>query len=282
VSPPSLGGLLVSHWQPAWSLDLSAALCAAIYVAATRRLRRGWPRHRALSFLAGVAVILLALQSGIGSFDDRMLSVHMVQHMLLLLVAPLLLLAGRPAILAMSAVPRRHRPALARTLARARRFTGPLQCLSVFYAVVLLTHLGSFYDATLTRPALHDGEHVLYLIAGLMLWWPILDGDPAPGRRLGGLGRLVYVIAAMLPMAIAGAYLNRDPTLAYPAYGSPAHALGLSPLDDQQQAGAIMWVAGDLIMVAVGLWAALVALVAEERHQRERDARAATSGGALG
>ncbi len=81
------------------------------------------------------------------------------------------------------------------------------------------------------------------------------------------------MMAAMAPMALVGAYLNRHATLVYAAYGPPARALGISALNDQAQAGAIMWVAGDVIMVVVGLWAALAALVADERRQQAREAR---------
>ncbi|HWF51761.1 MAG TPA: cytochrome c oxidase assembly protein, partial [Solirubrobacteraceae bacterium] len=104
-------------------------------------------------------------------------------------------------------------------------------------------------------------------------WWPVLDGDPVPAHRLGGLGRLVYVLAAMLPMTVVGAYLDRHSSLVYPLYAAPAHALGISALADQAQAGAIMWVVGGTVMVAVGLWAAMTALVEEERRQRAREAR---------
>jgi cytochrome c oxidase assembly factor CtaG len=112
-------------------------------------------------------------------------------------------------------------------------------------------------------------------MAGLLMWSPLVDGDPAPRHRLSGLGRLGYLIVAMLPMAVVGAYLNRHATLVYPAYGPPARALGVSALDDQGQAGAIMWVVGSSIMVAVGLWAALAAMVAEERRLVAREARSA-------
>ena len=221
--------------------------------------------------------MLVALQSGLNGFDDRLLSVHMEQHMVLLMLAPLLLLGGRPVILALRTCPRSARPKLARLLARARPWTGPLPCLGVFYAVVLLTHLPGFYDATLRNPALHEAEHATYLLAGLLLWWPILDGDPVPAHRLGGLARLGYVLAAMPPMAIVGAYLNRHATLVYSAYAAPAKGLGVSALTDQAQAGAIMWVVGNLIMVVVGLWVTIAALLAEERRQQARERRASAT-----
>jgi putative copper resistance protein D len=213
-----------------------------------------------------VIVVLIAVQSGIGAYDDQLLSDHMLQHLLLLELAPLLLLAGRPGILLLRAAPRQRRPALARRLMALRPLTHPLLCLGAFTVVVLVSHLAFFYDATLRSPALHEFEHGLYLLAGLLIWWPLLDGDPVPGYRLSGLGRLGYLIAAMVPMTLIGAYLDRHASLVYAPYAAPAHALGVSPLLDQQQAGVIMWVLGTVIMVAAGLWQAMAAMAAEERR----------------
>jgi putative membrane protein len=193
----------------------------------------------------------------------------------LLLLAPLLLLAGRPALLALRALPPGPpRLRLARALQTTGRLARPIVCLGAFSAVLVLTHVPGFYSATLRSPALHAFEHALYLCAGLLLWAPLLGVDPSPRRRLGGFGRLVYMLGAMPAMALVGAYLNRHPSLVYPAYGPPAHTLAISALADQQRAGAIMWVAGNVIMIAVGLWAALAAMVAEERRQQAREARA--------
>jgi len=196
------------------------------------------------------------------------------------MIAPLLLLCGQPLLLALRALPAERRGGAARALGRLRRPAQPLACLAIFSAAVLFTHLPFFYEATLRHPTLHDAEHALYLLAGSLLWWPVLDVDPAPSHRLGGLGRLAYVLAAMLPMALIGAYLNRHATLVYPAYGPPGHALGISAASDQQHAGALMWVAGNTIMAVVGLWAALAALIAEERRQQSREAREARSASA--
>jgi putative copper resistance protein D len=257
-----------------WSLNAEALLSAGLYLWAARRVRGGWPAHRTLSFLAGTACLLVALESGLDAYDDRMLSVHMVQHMLLLLIVPLLLLGGRPLFLALRVLHGARRRALTRALTRLRPITRPVTCLAAFCAVMFLAHLPAFYDATLRDGMLHGGEHLLFLCAGLLLWWPILDGDPVRTHRLGGLGRLVYVLVAMLPMEVVGAYLARNSSLVYPAYGAPARALGLYAPADQAQAGAIMWVAGGTVMVVVGLWASMAALLEEERRQRAREARA--------
>jgi putative membrane protein len=276
VSAPSVPSLLVSHWALSWSIALPAALTAGLYLWAGRRVRAGWPARRSVAFLTGLGVLLIALQSGLDRFDDRMLSVHMVQHMLLLLVAPAFLLGGRPVILILSALAPERRPAAARALARSRRLTAPLPVLGAFTGVVVLTHLPGFYDATLRDPAVHDLEHALYLTAGLLLLAPLLDGDPAPRHRLGGLGRLGYVMASMIPMALVGAYLNRHTGVVYAPYDPAARTLGISAVDDQAQAGAVMWVLGNTIMVAVGLWTTIAAMIAEERRQVAREARAAS------
>jgi len=265
--------LLISDWQLDPSVLVPVAAAAALYLLATARLRGRWPWRRTASFLAGLAALLVALQSGIDAYDDRLLSVHMVQHMIVLLLVPLLLLGGRPVVLGLAALPPARRRGPARALARTRGLAAPAWALTVFSGVVVLTHLPAFYDAAVRHTWVHYTEHALYVLAGLLMWSPLVDGDPAPRHRLSGLGRLAYLIVAMLPMALVGAYLNRQATLVYPAYAAPAHALEISAVDDQAQAGAIMWVVGDVIMVAVGLWAAVAAMVAEERRLVAREGR---------
>jgi cytochrome c oxidase assembly factor CtaG len=196
----------------------------------------------------------------------------MEQHMILLMIAPLLLLAGRPMILMLQVLHGTSRARLARVLSLFGRYLRAPVCIVVFSSVVLFTHLPAFYEATVRHPMLHELEHSSYLLAGLLLWWPVLDADPSPSRQLSGLGRLIYLLAAMPAMAALGAFMNRAATLLYPSYGPAAHHLGISAIADQQQAGAIMWVAGNMIVVAVGLWSVMAALLREERRQQARDA----------
>lgn len=273
MSSGQIPTLFVRDWSLAPGPDVVALLAALLYLSGARRVR-GWSRWRTALFLIGLICGLVAVQSGIDAYDDRLLSDHMVQHLLLLELAPLLLLAGRPLTLILRATAPARRPALARRVRSLRRALHPLTCIAILWIVVVGTHLPAFYDATLRHPLLHEGEHALYVFAGVLMWWPVLDEDPVPSHQLNGALRLLYMTLAMLPMTILGAYLNRDATLFYAPYGAPAHALGISAVADQQQAGAIMWVLGSALMAVCGIWQAMAAMVAEERRLQSRERRA--------
>ncbi|MCW3018755.1 MAG: putative rane protein [Solirubrobacterales bacterium] len=268
---PSLLSLPASHWEPAWGLDLAAAVYAGLYLWGARRVRRPWPLARTASFLAGIAVVLVALQSGLDAYDDRLLSAHMVQHTLLLMLAPPLLLLGAPVLLALGALPGEQRQVLARVLERTRKLTTPAVCLAAFSIVVVGFHLPPLFDAAVRHPFVHVLEHVAFLGAGLALWWPLTNGEPLLRHRLGGLGRILYMLVAMVPEDAIGAYLNRANTVFYAPYAGAARALGISAVVDQQQAGAIMWVGSSCIMIAGGLCAAMAAMLAEERRMQRHE-----------
>jgi putative membrane protein len=268
--------LLGEHWSLAPSVSAGAVLALALYGAAVTRLlraRRRWAVGNTCAFVCGVLAVVVALQSGLDSYDDRLLSAHMLQHVLLLLVAPLFLLAGRPLVLALRVLSPARRATLMGLLARLHPLRSAALCLALFSAGVLAVHVPVFFDAAVRHPALHYVEHALLVALGLLLWWPLIGADPVPRHRLGGLGRVFYLIASMPAMALIGAYLNRAPAVVYNVYARPAHALGISAVADQQQAGALMWVGGSTFVIAVGLWLAMSAMVAEERRQSRREQR---------
>jgi putative copper resistance protein D len=223
-----------------------------------------------VAFLAGLASSLVALQSGLGAYDDSLLSVHMVQHVILLLIAPLLLLWGRPVMLALRGLPRGGRARLAAAMVRLRPLGHWIVGLVVFYVVVLVPHIPVLYDAALRRPGLHDLEHLLFLGGGLIFLWPLF-GAPAHRGALSSVGGLCYVIAAMPSCALAGAYLNQAAGVVYAPYLAADRLVGIHALSDQREAGALMWVGAHLILTFVALWVLGTKLMAEERRQQVRD-----------
>ncbi len=170
---------------------ISLLICAAaLYLYGVGRVirahpRRPWPPLRTGSFLAGLVVIAIATLSSIGVYDDVLFWVHMVQHLLLIMVAPALLVAGRPAILLLH-TSRNPTHTIAKRILRSKVVTAvtfpPLVALA-YAATIAVTHLTRLANVTLEHPLLHEGEHVLYLVVGY-LYFLLLFGDEPIRWRL--------------------------------------------------------------------------------------------------
>jgi cytochrome c oxidase assembly factor CtaG len=217
-------------------------------------------KPRPLALFAGVVTILVAITV----INDQRLSGHMVQHLLLIDVAPPLLLAGRPMRMILMSLSSRPRRSFGRGLVAGGRRAHPAACLALFAVIVLGFHVPVLFNAAVRHPALHALEHGAFIVAGLIVWWPLL-GEPNPRRQLGTVAMLLYLTVAMLPMTVLGAYLDRDTTVFYSVYAGPGAVL------DQQQGGAIMWVASTATMGLLGIAAVLAAMLEAERRQRVRE-----------
>jgi putative membrane protein len=274
VPAPTTGRLLGN-----WSIDplplAALTFAAALYLIGMRRARGRWTAWRAASFLGGLVALAAALMSGIDTYAERLLSVHMLQHLILMLLAPALLLAGAPLRLALAAGSPSARRALA-ALLRAPPARAAIR-LPVSFAllagVVLLTHLTGLYELALRDRGVHALEHAAYLLAGLLFLAPLIAAEPL-ARPPGAIQRFAWAMAAMTVMAVPGALLTLSESVRYRHYLAPAHALGRSALADQHVAGVIMWIGGGAVMLALALTLALTAMLAEERRQRRRDAYA--------
>ena len=251
-------------WSFAPSVVLGLALVAALYARGLRGLvRRGRfgrvvKRRHVAYFALGLLAVLAALTSPLDTLDERLFTLHMAQHMVLLMVAPPLLLLGKPVQVLLLGAPRE----LARTLARAhhrtpwlrgltRRLTAPLTAWLFYNAGLLLWHLPALYDATLRSDGVHLLEHLYFLGTGLLFWWVIIEPMPGPSRLHPGL-RLVYVWAAAIPNALLGMIFATKDTLVYPFYARQQLLWGIAPIDDQHLAGLVMALPGDLIEFVVG------------------------------
>lgn len=254
-------GLLVAAW-----LFLDGALAV-----------RAVARLRTVLFLAGLAVVGVALLSPIETYADDLLVVHVAQHVLLVLVAAPLLVLARPLPMLLRGLPSRLRsPLLGSGRGRALRLgRGRLLAPAAAAAHVLVLwggHVPVVYDAVLRSPVLHGLEHALLLSTGALLWWAVLD--PA-GRSVGGTAaRLVAVASSAAAGIVLGVALLSSPRAWYEGH-EQAWRWGLAPLDDQHAAGALMWAAGGPGYALAG------ALVVVRVLRREpRGGRSTGSGGA--
>lgn len=228
-------------------LALVAAIGTLYLLAAARgnsRDRRGrrWPRGRSVCFIAGLGVLVVDLYSGIGAQADERLSAHMLEHMVIWVIAAPLLAAGAPVRLAFYSLPRRGRRTLARWLHSSivSAITAPTGSILLFSAALMVTHIPAIYGLALINPDVHEVEHGLYLLTSLLVWAPLLGVDPLP-HRPGPRGRLACMAACMLPMIAIAVWLGTASDAVYSQY---LHALGARALADQHLAATIMWAGG--------------------------------------
>src|SRR4051812_1049633 len=187
-----------------------------------------------IAFVASLVVILVALVSPLDRLgEDYLFSAHMVQHLLLGDLAPLLML------LALSRVMMRP---LTRRLQAVERALGPLAhpacALVLWLGLVYFWHIPSIYDAALEHSAIHAVQHVSFFSAGVLVWWPLIQ--PVPMRhRLTGMWTFGYIAAAKFGLASLGLYLTWSDTVAYKYYETVPRIWGLSAITDQNVGGAI-------------------------------------------
>ncbi len=286
ADPPSALGLLLGwSFEPAVALPLLAS--AVVWLRLVGRVDRTHPanpvpRRRTASFLLGLAVIAVALMSGIDAYDTSLFSVHMVQHLLLTLVAAPLIALGAPiTLLLRAATPEVRRrvilPVLHSRVLRILSF--PVVAWVVFAGVMWGTHFSPLFDASLENPIVHDLEHALYLAAGLLFWWPAVGLDPSPWRMPHPV-RAMYVFTQMPQNTFLAVTILNSGAVLYHHYATLVRSWGPTPLADQQTAGGIMWVGGDILFLSA--MAAIIAgwmqfegrreAVVDRRLDREREA----------
>jgi cytochrome c oxidase assembly factor CtaG len=267
-----------------WLLDplpwAGVLLAAAGYLIAVRRVNRAHPQApvpgwRVAAWLLGLGTILVALVSAVDVYAGDLVSVHMIQHLLLAMVVPPLLALGAPITLVLRiASPRvRHRLILRVLQSRALRLiASPLVAWPAFALAMWFTHFSPLYNAALEDPTLHVAEHLIYLVSGLLFWWPVVGADPSP-MRLGWGPRLAYLLLQMPVNAAVGLAIYFAPTVLYPHYATLVRWWGPDVLTDQQIGGVVMWGAGDLLLLVAS--AAVVAgwMRADARRSQRSDAR---------
>ena len=278
---PTLQNLLLGWtFEPLPTLGILAAL--AWWTWAVRRVNtlhpsNPVPRRRTVAFVGGMLAIAFALLSGIDQYDTTLFSIHMVQHVLLTLVAAPLIALSAPVTLTLRvASPQtRKRWILPVLHSRVLRFLAfPVVAWILFAAAMWVTHFSPLFDAALENPLLHDFEHVIYLTTALLFWWPAVALDPAPWR-MSHPARALYVFLQMTQNTFLSVVLLNAQEVLYPHYATVQRSWGPTPLEDQQIAAAFMWVVGDLIFLTAS-FAILVGWSRAETRATDRiDRRAA-------
>jgi cytochrome c oxidase assembly factor CtaG len=245
-------------WEPA--IVLPILLSGMLYFVGVRRLWRGDGRDRgvrkweAVCFASGWLVLVIALISPLHPMGEVLFSAHMVQHELLMLAAAPLLVLGRPLLPFLWSLPISWRRALGaagntRPFRLTWRFlSAPLTAWFLHAVALWGWHAPSLFQATLENETVHALQHISFLGSALLFSWAIVDGG-----RMGLGGAILYVFTTAVHSSILGALLTFGRTLWYPLYGTSAAAWGLTPLEDQQLGGLIMWVPAGVVYLVAGL-----------------------------
>jgi cytochrome c oxidase assembly factor CtaG/putative copper export protein len=262
------------------------------YLLGVRRLRaRGdrWPTGRIVAWLCGCAVILMATSSGIGRYAPAMFSVHMGQHMLLSMLAPVLLVLGGPTSLALRALKpaRKGEPPGAREWLLAflqspvtRILTNPLVALALFVGSFYALYFSGLFDVALTRHWAHLAMNAHFLLVGYVFYWPVIGIDPSP-RPLPPLGKVGLVFASMPFHAFFGIALMMSQTvIGENFYRGLALPWVPDLLSDQRLGGSLAWAMGEGPLIVIMLAVAIQWFRADKRAARRIDRKADSDGDA--
>lgn len=271
-----IGSALLRSWG--WRADVLLVLLLAglFYTRGWWQLRQkrhflanGW---RLASYLLGLVVVGVALMSPIDVLGEQLFLFHMLQHLLLMMVAPPLLWLGEPFPVGVWGMPAFTRPLIIRAFNKNSRFRALLQQLAspgivwiLYVAVLWGWHDPHAYDAALRLNWVHDLEHLSFFGASMLYWWRLTGAAPILGRRLSTLARVILAIAAVPPNMIAGIFIAFSESIIYTHYLSVPRLFGLSPLYDQQLGGQLMWVPGSMMYVIAALVLVFRLLQQEER-----------------
>ena len=238
-------------WLVPLALTSALVVTALVYLRGWVCLRKAFPNlvpsWRLAAFMSGLASVWIAVGSQLATLDHRSLTIHMMKHLVLMTVAAPLILAGAPAFPLVCGLPKvfikSHRP-LAGVPAQwfERCLRHPELSWLAGTVAVIGWHLPIAFQFAMRSPGMHFLEDVSFLVGGLLFWLPIVQSSPSAMRPPRRWSMALYLFLAMLPCDILSAFLTFCNRLVYPSYLSTKHLFGMSPLQDQEYAGALMWV----------------------------------------
>jgi len=237
----------LNWWR--WSIHPSTALgiaaLGALYLWAARHFRQQPTLTQKIYFFSGLLVMFASLNGPVHDLSDVYLfSAHMVQHLLLTLAMPPLLLAGVPGRMLRPVLSRRGIAPVARFFTRA-----PIAFVT-FNLVIAAWHLPPLYNAAMANHNIHILEHLMFMVAAVLMWWPLLSQLPE-FPRLAYPGQMLYTFLMSIPMSIVAVYIAMSDHVLYPAYSAAPRVLPLSPLEDQLLGALIMWIPGGIIFMII-------------------------------
>jgi putative membrane protein len=260
---------VLQSWSAPLGVPISLCLAALVYARGWFLLRSAFPGlisgGRLAAFFAGIVCVWAAVGSPLAAFDDVSLTVHMVQHLLLMAVAPPLILLGAPALPMLRGLPQwmaRNvvgpfvRWGLVKSLGRF--LTNPSICWLAATLALIVWHIPSVFELALRWEWLHEVEHACFLGSGLLFWWPVVQPWPSVPRWPRWSVPL-YLFCATLPCDALSGFLAFCERVVYPSYLSAPRLFELSPLHDQEWAATLMWVSVTIIflvpaaLVTIGL-----------------------------
>ena len=271
--------IFFSAWHWRGDVLLILVFMGTIYTRGWLRLRRRNPRvvhpWQLALYILGLGTIGAALLSPVDALGSSLLSMHMAQHLPLLMIAPLSFLLANPFAAFLWGLPTKIRRKVGRLLARGSFLRQVLWALtllpmtwSLYVTNLWVWHHPRLYQAALTNPWIHDLQHLLFFSTALFFWWPIVN--PAP-RLHGSIGygfRIIYLIAATLQNTLLGMAISLPERVIYPFYAAAPRSGELSPLGDQGLGGGIMWISGHMYLIPIMVLVYRILMLEEEKVRK--------------
>lgn len=271
---------LALAWQFDVPLVAGLGLATLAFLAAVRAVNRAhpsnrWPVRRTAAFILAIGALALALLSAIDALSDDLLTVHMVQHLLLVSVAAPLLAASGIGVLAMRVASADVRKGVLLPLLHSRvvsAVTHPVVGGLAFVVVLWGSHFTELYNLALVDEGVHAFEHFMYLGIAALFWWPLLSPDPLRWRLHPGV-KLAALLIQIPPMSFLAVTVISAGRPLYPAYLGRPEQFGLDVLTDQQMAGSLMWVVNDFAFLIPAAFILVQLVRHEERETKRVDAQ---------
>jgi cytochrome c oxidase assembly factor CtaG len=277
---------LIATWDIPWLVTSTLIVTALIYLRGWVRIRRTrpqlFPPWRLACFLAGLLAVFVAVASPLDVFDDQLLFIHMMQHFFLMFLAPPLIVFGAPVVPMLRGLPRwilRYplRPLFSTGI--VHRLGGILSRKRVAWLLLnvsyLSWHIPAAYELTLRSENWHNCEHACFLFTGIIFWWQVIA--PWPYQPRGSRWAVIpYLLGADAVNTALSAFLCFSNKVLYPSYAAQPRLFGISAMNDQIAAGALMWVMGSMFYLIPGMAVTLQILsprkqrLAAERVARQR------------